>query len=195
MCAYGVETTVKSLSSHPVCQEVCKRNNGASCPPVSAACGDRAKNYSHAMTTWPVNTNYCATGEPKTRPGFPAQNESVTWECVGLSNSVPCTATRDAKPEPKKVCEGEIPVNSKPASDDEQEGLTANTQRTLVDSNTASVKCELVCISGYKLNAAKTACEIKVEGACGSAHNSTTSTKPTTNLCAVGTVNSSVNGT
>ena len=34
-----------------------------------------------------------------------------------------------------------------------------NTDWKLVDSNTASVKCERVCESGYKLNATKTACE------------------------------------
>jgi hypothetical protein len=71
--------------------------------PVAGACGSNATRYSHDVTEWPAEGNFCAVGEPSS-PSllFPQAGRSTLWSCQGQHGgaSARCEASREAPPPP-----------------------------------------------------------------------------------------------
>ena len=67
---------------------------------TDGVCGSRADTFEHDQTNWPSGSAYCGAGVASVQPSFPAQGESVSWNCVGSSGvSASCSASRESAPQ------------------------------------------------------------------------------------------------
>jgi hypothetical protein len=139
----------------------------------------------------------CTKGTPL---GFtsPLENGGTTqyWTCANLDNG---KVEECSNPTPYQ-CTGTPPTHSTLCSGD-NEDLIENTPITIVRNGVCQryTKCEYMCDANYEPDG-KGGCQLgstvptTIDGHCGTANNTVVSSKPTTNLCSVGTA-SIVNGT
>ena len=194
LCTYG---SASGVTTNPTTYTwTCTGNDSlaVSCSatrllPENGVCGTaNGHNYTSSDTTWGSYTQ-CSVGSPSTT-SFPAIDSSTTWTCSGInggSASSTCTASRT-------IINGACGTANRTFTEAETSwGVytfcslgTASPASPVFPLVGASTTWTCLGINGGTNSGTCTANRSQ-NGVCGTVHNTTTSTEPSTNLCSVGT--------